>query len=114
VPTVEGVQLGCALECVWLSAEHLADGRRAGRQWSLRGVTVELASAGDRAFAADVERGQRVQLPTILDTGYHAVLLLDVGIGCGRLHPAEFERRTTVSIEVRQDGRGLDGGSRKT
>jgi hypothetical protein len=71
-------------------------------------VTVERAATGDRALAANVERGERVELTGIGDAGDHAVLLLDAGIGGCRFHAAEFERPATILVEVRQDGRGFD------
>ena len=113
VPPVKRVEFGGAFERVGQLAEHLAHRRRAGRQWSLRRMTVELAAAGDRPLATDVERGQRVQLPGIGDAGDHAVLLLNRGIGGSRLHAAEFERLAAVLVEVRQDGRGPDGRGRE-
>ena len=110
---VERIEFGCALQRVRQTAEFIADRRRARRQRSLRRVTIELATAGHGPFAADVERGQRVQLPAIRNAGDHAVLLLHAGIRGGRLHPAEFERRSAVLVEVRQDGRGPDGRGRE-
>ena len=64
------------------------------------GMPVEVAAAGHRALAADVERRERVQLPGVRDADDHAELLLDRRIGCGRLHAAEFERRSRVLVEV--------------
>ena len=113
LPPVERVEFGGAFERVGQLAEHLAHRRRTGRQRSQRRMTVELAAAGDRPLAADVERGQRVQLPAIGDAGDHAVLLLNRGIGGGRLHAAEFERLAAVLVDVRQDGRGPDGRGRE-
>ena len=103
------VELGGALERVGLLAEDLADRRRAGRQRPVRRMPVELAPAGDRALAADVERGERVELAGIRDADDHAELLLHVGIGGGRLHAAEFERRALVLVEIGQERRGLHG-----
>src|SRR5204862_6302103 len=94
--------------------EHLADRRRAGRQRPLGRGTVERALAGHRALAADVERGERVELPGIRLAGDHAVLLLHRGVGGGRLHAAEFERRTLVFVEIGEDRGGRDGFGRET
>ena len=103
------VELGGALQRVGLLAEDLAHRRRAGRQRPERRMPVELAPAGDRALAADVERAERVELAGIRDADDHAELLLHRRVGGGRLHAAEFERRAFVLVEIGQDGRGLDG-----
>ena len=76
-------------------------------------MPVELAPAGDRTLAADVERAERVELAGVRDADDHAVLLLHRGIGGGRLHAAEFERRALVLVEIGQDRRGLDGLGRE-
>ncbi len=95
-------------------AEHLAHWRRTGRQRPFGRLTVKVALAGDRALAADVKGGERVELPCLRLADDHAVLLLDRGVGSGRLHPAEFERRTQVFFEVRKDRRRLDRRGRES
>ena len=49
----------------------------------------------------------RVELAGVRNADDHAELLLHVGLGGGRLHAAEFERRAFVLVEIGQDGRGL-------
>ncbi len=61
VAAVGGVELGGAFERVGMTAELFAHRRRAGWQRALGGVPVELALAGHRTLAADVERRQRVE-----------------------------------------------------
>ena len=76
-------------------------------------MPVELASAGDGTFAADVQRGERVELPGIGLARDHPILLLHGGVRGGRLHAAEFERRSFVLVEIGQDRRSLDGLGRE-
>jgi len=76
-------------------------------------VTVELASAGHRALASDIECGERVELARVRPARDHPVLLLHRGVRGGRLHAAEFDRRPLVLIEIGQDRRGLDRLSRE-
>ena len=79
-------------------------------------MPVEIAAAGDRALAADVQRGERVDLPGIRLADRHAELLGDLRIGSGRFHAAEFERRPLVFVEIGQDRRclhGLDGETQR-
>ena len=59
------IELRGALERIGLLAEFLARRRRAGRQRARGGMRVELALAGDRAFAANVQRFERVDLPGV-------------------------------------------------
>ena len=109
IAPVRGVELGGPLERIGQPAEDLAHRRRAGRQRPVRRMPVEVAAAGDRALAADVERRERIHLAGIGDADDHAELLLHGGIGGGRLHAAEFERRPLVLVEIGQQRRGLDG-----
>ena len=51
----------------------------------------------------------RVELAGVRDADDHAELLRHVGLGGGRLHAAEFERRAFVLVEIGQDGRRLHG-----
>src|SRR5262249_53130895 len=53
------IELIGALQCIWLLAEKLAYRRRTRRQRAERRMLVELAPAGDRALAPDVERAER-------------------------------------------------------
>ena len=69
------------------------------------GVAVELALAGHRALAADVQGGERVELAGIGLADDHAVLLLHRRVGGGRLHAAEFERRPPVFVEIGEQRR---------
>ena len=70
-------------------------------------MPVELAPAGHRTLAADIERADAVDLAGIGNADDHAELLLHVGLRRGRLHPAVFDRRALVLVEIGQDGRGL-------
>ena len=65
-------------------------------------MPVEIAAAGDRALAANVERRQRIDLAGVRLADGHAELLQDIRIGGGRLHAAEFERRAFVFVEIGQ------------
>jgi hypothetical protein len=76
-------------------------------------MPVVLAATGHRALAADVERGERIELTDVRLADDHAVLLMHGRIGSGRFHAAEFERRPFVFVEIRQDLRGLDGFGRE-
>jgi hypothetical protein len=76
-------------------------------------MPVELALAGDRALAADIQGGEGVELAGIRFAGDHAVLLLRRRIGGGRLHSPEFERRALVFVEAGEDRRGRDGFGRE-
>ena len=93
------VQLRRALQRVGLLPELFADGRRAGRQRAGRRRAIEIAFAGDGAFAADVERLERVQLARIRDADAHAELLLHARIRDRRLHAAELEGQARVSLK---------------
>ena len=73
------------------------------------GTAVAIAFAGDGAFAAKIERAQRVELTGVGHADGHAVLLLHGGIGCGGLHPAELNWRSGVLIEIGQQSRYRDG-----
>ena len=108
-----GVELGGALERIRQLAKEFARRRRTLRQRSHRGMKIEAALAGHRAFAADVERSDGVDLACVRLADNHAELLLHARIGRGRLHAAEFQRRTSVLVEVRQDRGGLHGFGRK-
>ena len=66
-------------------------------------MPVEVAPAGDRTLAADVERGERIHLAGVRHADDHAELLLHGRIGGRRLHAAEFERRPCVLVEIGQD-----------
>ncbi len=110
---VKRVELGGLFERVGQTAKVLADRRRARRQRTRRRVAVEGAAAGHRALAADVQRGERIQLTALGDAGDHAVLLLHRRVGGGRLHAAEFERRALVFIEVGVRRRRFDGRRRE-
>src|SRR5580693_406485 len=69
--------------------------------------------ASDGAFAAYVERADRVNLSCVRLTNDHPVLLLDVGIGCRCLHAAELKRWPPILVEIRQDRRSFHGLDRK-
>ena len=113
IAAVLRVELGGALQRVGLLAEVFADRRRAGRQRAERGMLVELALAGDRALAADVQRADGIDLAGVGNADDHAELLLHARIGGGRLHPAEFDRRTLILVEIGQDRRSLHRLGRK-
>ena len=51
----------------------------------------------------------RVELAGVGDADDHAELLRHLGLGGGRLHAAEFQRRALVLVEIGQDRRGLHG-----
>jgi hypothetical protein len=53
-------------------------------------MPVELAAAGHRTLASDVERPKGIELSGIWDAGDHSILLLYQRIGSGRFHAAEF------------------------
>jgi hypothetical protein len=76
-------------------------------------VAVELAPAGDRALAADVEGGERVQLPVMRHAGDHPELRRHGRIGGRCLHAAGCEGRPPILVEIRQEGRRREGVSRK-
>ena len=118
IRAVPGVEFGGSFERVRVVAEHFADRRRAGRQGTERRMSVEFALAGHRTFAADVQCRERVELARIGLADDHAVLLVHIGVGGGRLHAAEFERRTLILIEIGKDrcaGNGLSWkGNRRT
>src|ERR1700730_3623795 len=84
-----------------------------GWQRSIAGVPVEIAAAGDRPLASDVEGGERIELTGIGLAGDHPVLLLRRWIGRRRLHAAEFERRALILVEIGENRRGLDGLDRE-
>jgi hypothetical protein len=107
------VELGSGFQRVGQMAEELAHRRRAGRQLAQRRVTVEIALAGHRALAADIDRGQRVHLVRFGNADDHAELLLHFGIGRGRLHTPVFQRRAFVLVEIGQDLVGFDGLGRE-
>jgi hypothetical protein len=113
VPAVAGIERGGGFARVRQVTELVADRRRAGWQRAPGRVTVEFALAGDRTLAADVQGGERVELAGIGLAGDHTVLLLYRRIGGGRLHPAEFERRALIFVEVGEDRRGRDGLGRE-
>ena len=104
---VQRVELCRALERIGLVAERVAHRRRARRQRAERGMAVEVALAGDRTLAADVDRRQCIDLACIRDAGDHAVLLRDLRIGSGRLHPSEFDRRPGIAVQIGQPSGGL-------
>ena len=109
ISPVGGVQLGRALEGVGIPAKHFAHGRCAGWQRSLGRMPVEVAAAGDRALAPDVQGGERVELAGVRLADDHPELLLDFGIGRRRLHAAELEGPPLVPIEIGQHGGSRDG-----
>ena len=113
VRAVLGIQCGGALQGIGLLAEHLTHRRRARRQRPLRGVTIEITSTGDGTLAADVERAEGVDLTGIGHSDDHAELLMHRGIGYRALHPAEFQWRAGVFVEIRQDRRRLHRLRRK-
>src|SRR5215831_5164466 len=76
-------------------------------------MPVELAPAGHRPLAADVERAERIELIAIGDADDHAELLLSGGIGSCRLHAAKLQRWAFVTVEIRQNICGLHGGGWK-
>ena len=66
-------------------------------QRARRRMRVEVAFAGDRALAADVQRFERVELAGVRNADAHAELLLHAGIGDGRLHAAELDRQAACT-----------------
>src|SRR5262245_47889610 len=102
-----------ALQGIWLLAKELAYRRRTRRQRAERRMPVELAPAGDRPLAADVERAERIELVAIGDADDQAELLLSGGIGSRWLHAAELQWWAFVAVEIRQDVDGLHGGGGK-
>ena len=94
-------------------AKHFADRRRGRRQRPERRVTIEIAAARHRALAADVQRCQRIDLARIRLADDHAELLMHARIGSRRFHPAEFQRRAPIGVEVGQDCRGSHGLGRE-
>jgi hypothetical protein len=72
-------------------------------------MTVERSLAGDGSFAANVERRERIHLPSIRLADDHPVLLQHVGIRSRRFHAAEFEGQTPVLVQIGQHGGGFDG-----
>src|SRR5215831_13417035 len=76
-------------------------------------MPVELAPAGHRPLAADVERAERIELVAIGDADDQAELLLSSGIGSRWLHASELQWWAFVAVEIRQDVSGLHGGGRK-
>ena len=66
-------------------------------------MRIERALAGDRAFAADVQRLERIELPGIRDPDAHAHLRHHARIGHGPFHAAVVERQALVLIEVGKD-----------
>ena len=113
IAAIAGIELGGAFERVGKPAELLARRRCFGRQRPRGRMPVEIAATGDRTLAADVQGGERVQLAGIGEAGDHAVLLVHRGVRGGRLHPAEFERRPAIAVEIGQDRRRLDGLGRE-
>ncbi len=113
IAAIGGVEFGGAFERVGQPAEFLAGRRGAGWQRPRGWMPVEIAAAGDRPLAADVEGGERVELARIGDAGDHPILLLHRGVGGGGLHAAEFEGRTPIAVELGQDRRGPDGLGRE-
>jgi hypothetical protein len=71
-------------------------------------VPVEIAAAGHRAFAPDVQGPESIELAGIGLSCDHPILLLHSGVGSRRLHTAEFEGRSRVLVEFGQYRRGLD------
>ena len=70
------------------------------RQRPLRRMPVAVAFAGHGALAADVEHAHGAQLTGVRDADRHAVLLLHLGVGGGRLQPSELDRRRLLRIAV--------------
>ena len=104
-----GVELGRALERVGQPAKEFADGWRPRRQRPLRRVTVEVAAAGYRALASDIERSERIHLSGIRNAHDHAELLLHARIRRRRFHAAIFQGWPLVLVEIRQNGGCGDG-----
>ena len=67
---------------------------------AFRGMQIEIAAAGHRAFTANVECGQCIDLAGIRFTDSQPELLLHRRIGRGRLHATEFERWTFIFVEI--------------
>ena len=97
-----GIEFGSALQSIGEMAEHLANRRRPLGQRPERGMQIIIAAAGHRSFAADIEGGQRIDLPGLRHADDHAILLHDRGVGGGRLHPAEFDGRALIEIVIGQ------------
>src|SRR5450759_41946 len=72
-------------------------------------MAVEVATAGHRAFASDIESRKCIHLPGIWNANDHAELLMHVGVGSGRFHATKFEWRPFILVEIREDFRGLHG-----
>jgi hypothetical protein len=113
VAAIARVERSGGLERVREAAELVANRRRAKRQGTKGRVTVELALAGDRALAANVQGRERVELAGIGLPRDHAVLLLYIRIGGSRLHAAKFEGWTLVFVAIGEDRRGGDGLGRE-
>ena len=75
-------------------------------------VVIALTSNG--ALAANVQGGEGVHLARARDSGDHAELLLDFGVGRGGLHAPELERRPLVFVQIGEDVRSLHRLGRKT
>ena len=71
-------------------------------------MPVEVTTAGYGTLTPEVQGGQSIQLPGIGYTYYHAELLVDLGVGGGRFHSAEFQGRAPVLVQVREDIRRPD------
>src|SRR5437588_3735256 len=70
---------------------------------------VELAFAGDRAFASDVEGCERIDLASVGDADDHAKLLMHVGVRRRHFHAPVLERRPDISFQIGKKCRSFDG-----
>ncbi len=109
IAAISGVKLRRTLERIGQMPEIFAHRRRPLRQRPLRGMQVEIAAACHRAFAANVKRGQRIDLTGVRLADGQPELLLHRRIGRSCFHAPELERRAFVLIEIGQQLRCLDG-----
>src|SRR6516165_8934434 len=72
-------------------------------------MSVELAFAGDGAFASDVEGCERIDLASVGDADDHAKLLMYVRVRCRLFHAPVLERRPGISFQIGKNRRSFDG-----
>src|SRR5437868_3598654 len=88
--------------------EKFAHRGRVGREWTERGVEVEVAAAGDRALTTNVKCRKRVYLSGVRLADDHAGLLPHARIGRRRFHTAVLERRSLVFVKLGEKRGSLD------
>src|SRR6516225_8684218 len=72
-------------------------------------MSVELAFAGDRAFASDVESCERIDLASVGDADDHAKLLMHVRVRSRHFHAPVLEWRPGISFQIGKKRRSFDG-----